>query len=1541
MARLTAFSLRHRALVLLTTAAVCLLAAVGASKLHSQTGYRAALGDSHPSVRRLDAFISDFGGGLPVQVAWECPRSKSCQHALEPPFLLAAERIAAAIRVVPGVRAVHTPANTPVFIAETGALEARYLLESGEPARDLDALARAARQDPLWQGALVSEDGRAAALVIEIESSDPRLYHETVQALLHAVEAEAPREYALVGDPVDFVAGGGQLKAEAKELGVVAVLLVAAAIWILFRRLSAVVPALATVAVAALGTLGLMGWMGWPETEISQALVPLLLVVSVCDGIHVLSSYRDLSAEASPGPSAPRVDRLLRAAEQVGFPCVVTSVTTAAGLASFATSDLIALVHFGLAGATGVMLAFLLTFTLLPVLVDLLHVEIPRTVSGAGWLRALGVVTDAVERHALAIVIGSVLLVATSVWGVTKLRVDVTKESLLGSASPIVAWQRWYAERMRPPDTLEIRLSLPMGGSISEPASLDVVERVAASLERQRHVGRVRSVLDPLERMNQLLHDGEPGMRRPGRTPAENEQLLFALASSDPRALASWMTLDRRELRLSAEADLLSKEERAELLSDVRGLLTAELPPGWSYELTGPLTLFAEMVAAIHSTQLSSFATAAVGISLLVGLLLRSFTAAAWVMFPSTLPVAITLGAMGIADVPLDTGTATIAAIILGIAVDDSVHLVARYTSHRRAGRERRAAMRSSLREVGRAVVATSIILTAGFLALLLSSWGAIASFGFLSACAILLSLVADLFVLPALVFLIAGRRPGGGEEERDTGRSTQDSRLRAALIVFGAGAIAILLGAIAHEVVGSGAMSRPICRPMENGVVTLSSALVPGCPLRPFELARPVGADTAPAAARGARFQVRRGGAEVEVSVPLVTDRPEIRLEAVVLVGAVSAFFLLVCFAVLWKSPAPAAIPLVAASTAAVALATGAALGPWSTTAARAGTLGLAVLPSALFHLALTFPSERSVLRATARFPLVIYLPGVVACFVALVAYFRVPELFRVVSQLLVLLAGLGGVALVASSLSVLRLSGSALHRSRARFLLWTFVGVCATGAVLLLAPASLVERIPGGRPGALALTMLAASLPLAYTVQRHHLVDLPARGAGALRVGSRGVSFVAFMIVWNAVLPRSLDGAFRLGVAGGLAWLAAELVSGLLWGRARSGYVRRSAQMSALGFTHASRIHATRARSELAEELRRAVEVAVRPRFITVFLVGPSGWFPADASGSGPTDDRMAVIASEVASSARTVYLAEEGEGRGDGADVLRRAGVETVVPLGEPATRRGVVILGSAPEALSARDRAFLDTLAAHTVTGLAWLEAAEQLAHANAVARGGFLAASLAHDLGKPINNIWSVARSALKPGRTAVEIRERLTEIQDFSDQALATVDQLFRRTQATRTGVRATPLGEVVVLACEEAERLHRHPIVSAFQGIMPDVECDFEISQALAALLGNACRESPEGAPVEVAVTATASGGVWIEVADGGSGMDAATRSRAFEPWFTTRAVEGGRGLGLALCQLLIRQLGGEVEIASSEPGKGTRMRILLPRAVAVEPRA
>jgi predicted RND superfamily exporter protein len=216
------------------------------------------------------------------------------------------------------------------------------------------------------------------------------------------------------------------------------------------------------------------------------------------------------------------------------------------------------------------------------------------------------------------------------------------------------------------------------------------------------------------------------------------------------------MSLNRRYVRVSLEAEPGSYASGAELLQEVERHLSSELPDGWQSDITGPVKVYYHMVDEVQSTQLRSFATAAVVVFGLVALFFGSLSWAVAAMIPTVLPVLATLGAMGAWGIYLDMGTAMVAAVVLGIAIDDTVHLLVQYKRRRNAGRDAASSMREAALHVGRAVVTTSIALALGFFVLTLSSWASVASFGFLSGIAILGAMIADLIVLPALVLAIA-----------------------------------------------------------------------------------------------------------------------------------------------------------------------------------------------------------------------------------------------------------------------------------------------------------------------------------------------------------------------------------------------------------------------------------------------------------------------------------------------------------------------------------------------------------------------------------------------------------------------------------------------------------------------------------------------------------------------------------------------------------------------------------------------------------------
>jgi predicted RND superfamily exporter protein len=194
----------------------------------------------------------------------------------------------------------------------------------------------------------------------------------------------------------------------------------------------------------------------------------------------------------------------------------------------------------------------------------------------------------------------------------------------------------------------------------------------------------------------------------------------------------------------------------------VRREADAALPAGGHAIVTGPIAVVSEMIDEIRNTQIGSFGSALALVFVLTALCLRSLPLALLAMIPTTVPVFLTLGAMGFLHIPLDMGTAMVASVLLGLGVDEALHLLSGYQRFRATGLAREPAMDASLREVGRALFTTAGALAAGFLVLFFVPWKSLSSFGLVTGVAVGASLLADLLLLPAVM---GSRRVGLGEK--------------------------------------------------------------------------------------------------------------------------------------------------------------------------------------------------------------------------------------------------------------------------------------------------------------------------------------------------------------------------------------------------------------------------------------------------------------------------------------------------------------------------------------------------------------------------------------------------------------------------------------------------------------------------------------------------------------------------------------------------------------------------------------------------------
>ncbi len=758
-------ALRWRWPAALLATGVTAVAVLGLLRLDTAVGYRAFLGSRHPAVVDFDAFVERFGGGLPLLAVWSCESGGACASALDDASLAMAADVAASLSTEQTILRSETPADAPILVRPLiGLPTSRTLTDDGKVAADVDQLRRQALADPTWVRRLVSEDGRSGAIILHLRDSASATAESAFAALRAAVRPWEERGFAFsfVGGPVEFVVAGADLADSTRRIIPLMVALIAVALMVLFGAPAAAVAALLSVGLALVWSLGLMGWLGWSQNSLTQVLPPLILVVGVCDAIHLLGRFAARSAAARGDAAmacnaAASGDPAMRgAAADVGAACAMTSFTTIAGFGSLAVSDLESIARFGVIAAVGVFASLVTTFTVLPLLVCRLPAAWFAT---GGRSRRWSVLLRVVARFATGrarpwILAAAVLAGLLGTVGARDLRVDASFEDLYGEGSDVVRWAAATSRQLRAPDTLEIALQAPAGSAGIPVEGFAAADRIQQRLSAIEGLGRSLSIVDVLRHLNRLLHRDE--LPLPSTAGGEDEKgrpssVYRLLRSRDPAVTDDLVDSERPALRISVESAKLPQEQLRELLVAVQRIVDSELPAGWSAVITGPVPVVSRMIDAIRTTQLESFAMAAVAVFGLVAVFFRSLRLGAVAMVPTLLPVVVTLGVMGWLGIALDVGSAMVASVVLGLAVDDAIHLLAVYRHARRVGHGTRSATRRALLRTGRAVVTTSVALAVGFATLSLSTWHSIASFGIISSIAVLVALLAALFVLPAL----------------------------------------------------------------------------------------------------------------------------------------------------------------------------------------------------------------------------------------------------------------------------------------------------------------------------------------------------------------------------------------------------------------------------------------------------------------------------------------------------------------------------------------------------------------------------------------------------------------------------------------------------------------------------------------------------------------------------------------------------------------------------------------------------------------------
>lgn len=592
---------------------------------------------------------------------------------------------------------------------------------------------------------LVSEDGRRAAFSLIPE---PDLDPVSRTALMARVEEELTRHgrerFFLVGPEVVTHAldqGSRQSSARLFPLVLVAMALV---LLVSMRSLQVVVAILLTAGMAAGWATGLLVLTGHAMNVVVSVVPAILVVLTTAYGMHLVNRF--LQEPLGPEGRTPEARRgaWQSAIQHTIGPCFLASLTTAAGFASLGTSGLPPVRHMGLLASVGVVISFLLTFSLLPVLLAASRWLWPRGASaaavvGPGLSQRF---TAVVARLAVPISALAVLAVAVSVWGITLLTFDSHVLSFFSGSHPL---PRAYAEvepNLFGLTPFELWVEGDQDTLLSEEA-LSALEGYLDTIEQRDEITRVISPLAVA--------------RASGLSPRACSVLLQAadseLGASPGASSYARLEGERLSLRFTLACRAQSSHRATKLAGYVRAQLPV-LPQGITMYLSGAAPLLQRLEVLLLQTQITSFSLALAVVTLILAAAYRSLRLVVISLIPNLVPVVFTLGVMGLTGIPLSTATVTVAGIALGLVVDDTIHVLHHYHLMRQASRTPGESVCEALHVVGRPVVTTTVAVAAGFGLFGFAEFMPIHYFGLLIALSCLAALVCDLVVLPALLLL-------------------------------------------------------------------------------------------------------------------------------------------------------------------------------------------------------------------------------------------------------------------------------------------------------------------------------------------------------------------------------------------------------------------------------------------------------------------------------------------------------------------------------------------------------------------------------------------------------------------------------------------------------------------------------------------------------------------------------------------------------------------------------------------------------------------
>ena len=751
--------LRHRYVTVCFLLLVVCLATAGARKLEFVSDIRVFFSSDNPELKNLNTYERAFAKKEALLFI-VVPDNKDI-FTID--TLLAIEELTKNAWELPTSSRVNSVTNFSHTYAEGDELIVKDLVP--DPATltpaDLQRIKEFALSEPMLLRTLVAPAGDVAVIAVttqipEGETGVTTHLTSMAKVLAKQVDQKYPNLHVLVsGDEIFNAAFSEVSRNDMLTLYPLMIVVMIVLMFIMLRSISGIISTILILFTSAGTAMGLAGYFGVQLTSVSAAAPIVILTLAVSDSIHIIVSMAYFMAKGKT-----KDDAIFAAIELNLSPIFITSLTTAIGFLSMLTSDSPPFQDLGLIVAMGVVAAYVFSMVLLPALLSILPFHVPRgeTSKEAFGIPFVDATADFIlgNRKLCFGFVSFVLLVLAA--GIPRIELYDKFIEYFDTRYEVRRVADFLEDRMSGLAKVKYLMASGEEGGINEPEFLQTVDNFSNWCLEQPEVVKVSSYVHTIKRLNKNMHGDDQSFYRipEERNLAAQYLLLYEMSLPFGQNLDNVLTPDRSALSVEVLVTRLSTLEFTNFEEKAAIWLATNAPPNMRAPATGVTSMFAHISERNIKSMLTSTTIALFAISLTLIFAFRSLKFGLFSLIPNLIPAVMTLGMWGLLVGNVNMAVSFIAAMSLGVVVDDTVHFLSKYLHARRSlNKSPTEAIRFAFHTVGMALVTTSLILAAGFFVLYFSGFELNSTMGILMSVSIMFALIADVFFLPLLVLFI------------------------------------------------------------------------------------------------------------------------------------------------------------------------------------------------------------------------------------------------------------------------------------------------------------------------------------------------------------------------------------------------------------------------------------------------------------------------------------------------------------------------------------------------------------------------------------------------------------------------------------------------------------------------------------------------------------------------------------------------------------------------------------------------------------------